>query len=191
MNLHRGIAIIFFIILLIITGFRYYRIEAPKSSKNVGLIEVRIEELEFKQFEKPDLENRFNLNTMTFEEMVSRGLTERRARGIIEYRDIVGIIKNIDELQAVSGIGEKTVELLKENYMVSDEGIKNISQARVNVNSGNSNRLAMAGFTNAEIRKIERWREENGDLFSNIDLIEVVGNDRYNEVSSRVKFDEF
>lgn len=52
-----------------------------------------------------------NINTASAAELVELdGIGEARAEAIIEYREVHGGFKTVDELLKVSGIGEKTLE---------------------------------------------------------------------------------
>lgn len=61
----------------------------------------------------PDSE-KININTATLEELTSlNGIGEVTATKIIEYRDTYGGFLNIDELENVSGIGEKLLKKIR------------------------------------------------------------------------------
>lgn len=60
------------------------------------------------------LEVKININTATIEELNSLPLVGKtKAQYIIEYRSTKGKIKNINELDSIEGIGEKTIQALK------------------------------------------------------------------------------
>lgn len=64
-------------------------------------------------------EDRVNINEATAEELqVLPGIGETRAQSIVEYREANGPFASIDELIEVSGIGEKTLEELREYICV-------------------------------------------------------------------------
>ena len=53
---------------------------------------------------------KLDINKATREEMLRSGVAESYVSKIISFRDIKGGIENINELESVSGIGEKTCE---------------------------------------------------------------------------------
>jgi comEA protein len=60
------------------------------------------------------LESKININTATIEELNSLPLVGKtKAQYIIEYRITKGKFKSLDELDNVTGIGEKTIQALK------------------------------------------------------------------------------
>lgn len=58
---------------------------------------------------------KININTATLEELASLpGIGETLAERIIDYRDEVGSLYSIYELEAVSGIGDKKIDAIKD-----------------------------------------------------------------------------
>ncbi|MRX28291.1 helix-hairpin-helix domain-containing protein [Kangiella sp. HZ709] len=55
---------------------------------------------------------RLNINTALAEQLASslNGVGIKKAQAIVEYRETYGEFKSINELTAVKGIGEKTLE---------------------------------------------------------------------------------
>lgn len=65
---------------------------------------------------------KININTATIEELVQLpGIGEVKARNIIEYRNKNGYFTSIDELINVNGIGEKTLDKIKDFITIGDE----------------------------------------------------------------------
>lgn len=60
-------------------------------------------------------QGKININTATKEQLQTiSGIGEKRAQDIITYREQHGSFKQVDELDQISGIGEKTLAKLKE-----------------------------------------------------------------------------
>ena len=64
---------------------------------------------------------KINLNTATKEDFLQlSGIGEKRAEDIIAYRDEIGAFHHIEEIQNVSGIGEKIYNEIKEQIMIEE-----------------------------------------------------------------------
>ena len=60
-------------------------------------------------------DNKVNINTCTLEELITiKGLGEKKANNIIEYRKQFGLFNDITEIMNVSGIGESTFNVIKD-----------------------------------------------------------------------------
>ena len=65
--------------------------------------------------------NKYNLNTITYEELLTlKGIGPKKANDIISYRNNNGKFSSVDELINVSGIGNKTLNQIK-NYIFIGE----------------------------------------------------------------------
>ncbi|MGC9456473.1 MAG: ComEA family DNA-binding protein [Halothiobacillaceae bacterium] len=61
-----------------------------------------------------------NLNTADAETLQTlHGIGESRAADIVEYREANGGFKSVDELVNISGIGEKTLERIRDQVTIS------------------------------------------------------------------------
>ncbi len=62
-----------------------------------------------------DQENIININTASVDELITlNGIGESKAQAIIEYRNSIGLFKNINEIKNVKGIGEAVYEKIKD-----------------------------------------------------------------------------
>ena len=67
----------------------------------------------------PSDESRININTATSQELQTlRGIGPAMAQRIIEYRQTSGRFSTVDDLTNVKGIGEKTLEKIRDNITV-------------------------------------------------------------------------
>ena len=79
--------------------------------------------LEFTPEQSPsDEQKTVNINTATAEELAQflPTIGEVKAGRIVEYRDLIGRFKSVDELIEVEGIGEKTLETIRPFCRVDD-----------------------------------------------------------------------
>ena len=60
-----------------------------------------------------------NINTATVEELMSlKGIGEKKAESIVEYREEIGSFATIDELKGVKGIGDKVFNKIKNHIAI-------------------------------------------------------------------------
>ncbi len=81
--------------------------------------EMTIEELVPESESSEEKSDLVNINTADLNELITlSGIGPAKAQAIIDYREENGAFKSIDDLQQVSGFGEKTVEKLRESITI-------------------------------------------------------------------------
>ena len=182
--------IVFFIV--VISVYLLNREEPDELELKKLTFNERVEEKEILNSEEnsnktEDIEkgNR-DVNTIGLEEMINLGITKATANKIIEYREEVGVVRRIEELGNIKGIGDKRLEKLKLILSVNENNLG--SQKKININEISSNKLSYYGFSKEEIKKIDKWKAEKGSIFSSVDLIEIIGEKRYDEIKSMITY---
>ena len=189
--------VVIFVILLTAGNFLRLYIE----DKNVPDIEIS-EEASYKK-DKAKKENdlsktdkKFDVNSITYDELLKLGFQKSKAEKIIEFRDEMGIISDIKEMKYIPRFGDAGVKQAKKYLYVDMEKIKNPSEnyngknlRKYNINSIDEDTLKMLGFTKKEITKLMP-EIKNGNVRSNIDLEKIIGSERYEEVEKRIKYSE-
>lgn len=189
--------VVIFVILLTAGNFLRLYIE----DKNVPDIEIS-EEASYKK-DKAKKENdlsktdkKFDVNSVTYDELLKLGFQKSKAEKIIEFRDEMGIISDIKEMKYIPRFGDAGVKQAKKYLYVDTEKIKNPSEnyngknlRKYNINSIDEDTLKMLGFTKKEITKLMP-EIKNGNVRSNIDLEKIIGSERYEEVEKRIKYSE-
>lgn len=99
-----------------LTGDSIKNKEEKKIDSHRELLDFTKEKLTIPKAEKPASASKIiNINTATISELNSLpGLGEKTAKGIIEYREKHGRIKNLDELLKVKGIGKAKLSKIKD-----------------------------------------------------------------------------
>ncbi|MBI5729724.1 MAG: helix-hairpin-helix domain-containing protein [Ignavibacteriales bacterium] len=94
--------------------------EEKKIDSHHELLDFTKEKLTKPKAEKSTSSSKIiNINTATISELSSLpGLGEKTAKGIIEYREKHGRIKNIDELLKVKGIGKAKLSKIKNRISI-------------------------------------------------------------------------
>ena len=189
--------VVIFVILLTAGNFLRLYIE----DKNIPDIEIS-EEASYKK-DKAKKENdlsktdkKFDVNSITYDELLKLGFQKSKAEKIIEFRDEMGIISDIKEMKYIPRFGDAGVRQAKKYLYVDTEKIKNPSEnyngknlRKYNINSIDEDTLKMLGFTKKEITKLMP-EIKNGNIRSNIDLEKIIGSERYEEVEKRIKYSE-
>ena len=189
--------VVIFVILLTAGNFLRLYIE----DKNVPDIEIS-EEASYKK-DKAKKENdrsktdkKFDVNSITYDELLKLGFQKSKAEKIIEFRDEMGIISDIKEMKYIPRFGDAGVKQAKKYLYVDTEKIKNSAEnykgknlRKYNINSIDEDTLKMLGFTKKEITKLMP-EIKNGNIRSNIDLEKIIGSERYEEVEKRIKYSE-
>ena len=189
--------VVIFVILLTAGNFLRLYIE----DKNIPDIEIS-EEASYKK-DKAKKENdlsktekKFDVNSVTYDELLKLGFQKSKAEKIIEFRDEMGIISDIKEMKYIPRFGDAGVKQAKKYLYVDTEKIKNSAEnyngknlRKYNINSIDEDTLKMLGFTKKEITKLMP-EIKNGNIRSNIDLEEIIGSERYEEVEKRIKYSE-
>ena len=189
--------VVIFVILLTAGNFLRLYIE----DKNIPDIEIS-EEASYKK-DKSKKENdlsktdkKFDVNSVTYDELLKLGFQKSKAEKIIEFRDEMGIISDIKEMKYIPRFGDAGVKQAKKYLYVDTEKIKNPAEnyngknlRKYNINSIDEDTLKMLGFTKKEITKLMP-EIKNGNIRSNIDLEKIIGSERYEEVEKRIKYSE-
>lgn len=189
--------VVIFVILLTAGNFLRLYIE----DKNIPDIEIS-EEASYKK-EKAKKENdlsktekKFDVNSVTYDELLKLGFQKSKAEKIIEFRDEMGIISDIKEMKYIPRFGDAGVKQAKKYLYVDTEKIKNPAEnyngknlRKYNINSIDEDTLKMLGFTKKEITKLMP-EIRKGNIRSNIDLEKLIGSERYEEVEKRIKYSE-
>ena len=189
--------VVIFVILLTAGNFLRLYIE----DKNIPDIEIS-EEASYKK-DKAKKENdlsktdkKFDVNSVTYDELLKLGFQKSKAEKIIEFRDEMGIISDIKEMKYIPRFGDAGVKQAKKYLYVDTEKIKNSEKnykgkkiRKYNISSIDEDTLKMLGFTKKEIKKLMP-EIKNGNIRSNIDLEKIIGSERYEEVEKRIKYSE-
>ena len=180
--------VVIFVILLTAGNFLRLYIE----DKNIPDIEIS-EEASYKK-DKAKKENdlsktdkKFDVNSITYDELLKLGFQKSKAEKIIEFRDEMGIISDIKEMKYIPRFGDAGVKQAKKYLYVDTEKIKNPAEnyngknlRKYNINSIDEDTLKMLGFTKKEITKLMP-EIKNGNIRSNIDLEKIIGSERYED----------
>lgn len=184
--------IIIFVILLITGNFIRLFIEDKKDVNieinediNYNKNEVKIETDFTKNGKK------YDVNFVTYEELLKLGFNKSKATKLLEYREKVGLILTIKELKNIPKFGESGFKISSKYLIVDSETIKNkiVNLNKFNINKVDESDLKLVGFTKQEIKKIKKFLE-NEQIRSSIELEKLIGKKRYVEIKEKIKFND-
>ncbi|WP_051251582.1 ComEA family DNA-binding protein [Psychrilyobacter atlanticus] len=164
--MNQNIKLIIIITVILMTSFIYNKTRPEKKS-----IKLKKEMI----FSSSDEMGKLNINHAELEDYLKVGISLSIAKKIFEYKEIIGRVDKLKDLSRIAGIGDKTVEKLSKNIEVRDGGTLN----KLKINSASTKVLKYYGFTKKEIKKIETYIEKNDVIYSNIEMMEILGEERY------------
>lgn len=142
------------------------------------------ENLEAEKSNKGESNN--DINILSVEDMAELGISKAVAEKIVTYRELTGTVKSFDELKRIKGIGEKTAEKIKKTLVIDKKNIG--KKNKININTASDDELSFYGFTKKELEKISKWKLDVGPIFSNIDLIKILGERRYDQIKGDISY---
>jgi competence protein ComEA len=151
-------------------------------------IKVEIDEsgLILKESENDLSSQKIDINKADYETFISAGFSKSQAEKISAYKDFAGEVVLLKELAGIKGFGKAGIEKAEKILYVSyGEKIRK----KHNINKLDENKLKLTGFTNKEIKKILSEARKN-KIRSNIELIDIIGTERYTEVENRIKYND-
>ena len=147
---------------------------------------VKIDEsgLSVKQKDDSQGYDKIDINKSEYEDFITAGFSKSQAEKISVYKEFAGDVFSINELSEIKGFGKAGMEKAEKLLYVSrEEKIRN----RHNINKLDEDTLKLTGFTNKEIKIILPVIKKK-KIRSNIELIELIGSDRYTEIENRLKY---
>lgn len=180
MSENKKFILVAIIIFIIFTGEKVWKKTRNFNEKEEKNYVVRMEKHTYKQ-----VDELLDINTANLEDMLRKKVSMSYAEKILDYVDVTGGFESIEELKRIPGIGEKTYEKLKVKFIVVETQSKN----KVNINKATKQEMTYIGFTKQEIKKVEKYLEENRFIFDNIVFLELMGEERYSELKEKVRYD--
>lgn len=172
--------IFIFITLFLILGIRYVSTKSQNEERNLSI------KIEKKKFKEKTYSNLNDLNKCSIEEMRERGITKATAEKIERYRNIIGKIEKFEDLLFIKGIGKKTLEKIEKNFILGEGNFN-----KININNVDEEILTWLKFDKKDLKKIKDWKAKNKYIYSNLDLIEIIGEERYSKLKDRLVYSNY
>lgn len=128
-----------------------------------------------------------DINSATKEEMSNAGVTTRLAGLIVEYREITGGFRNLNELKRIKGIGQATFDKLRKKLVIRTE----VEKKPLYINEASDVVLGYYGLDKSEIKDIRKYLNKNGRINNNLELMKVLSEKNYRKYKSIIKYDKF
>jgi len=174
-RVNQNIKLFIIIIVILTTSFVYNKIRPEKK-----VVELKKEII----YSSEEIGEKLNINSAKLEDYLKAGISLSIATKVFEYKEVVGQVKKLEELVRISGIGEKSVEKLSKSIVVGEGGSVN----KLKINSASPKLLKYYGFTKKEIKKIEEYIDKKGVIYSNIEMMEILGEERYRDYEDRLDY---
>ena len=142
-------------------------------------VKQRSEEENVRNFERrfvtPDF--KFEINTASFKQLLSLGISPKIARTIIKYRDKGGQFKTQESLKKIYGISEKDLDILRQQTFISVEPIKDnlLNPVNFDPNTVTSEDLQKIGLPVKIVQTIMNFRDKGGRFYEREDLSKIYG----------------
>lgn len=134
-----------------------------------------------------DTSGKLDINIATRNEMLKSGISESYITKIIEFREIVGRIENLKELDKISGIGIKTVEKFQKYFIINE-----IPEYKtLYINKADDKVLSYFGLDKKQIKKLRKYFEENKRIKNNLELKKVLSDKQYRKLRDIVSYDMY
>lgn len=174
--------LIYSVFILIILGIGIYL----KNTEKKNIVEDKRQDIKFEliDWEEENIYDRkiIDINLATEKDFIDMEIRKIAIEKIFQYKNLVGGIDDIENLIYLKGVGEKTLEKLEDNFFVEKE---DLVFKKVEINKVNSEILLVIGIEKKELRKIEKYKEENGKIYSSLDILNLLGENRYNIYKDR------
>lgn len=162
--------LIFSILILLISIFFY------------GMIDSEFKIIESKN--TLDTQNLLlDINRASKGDMLKSGISQSYVDKILEYRDIVGGYRKLDELTRIPGIGKKTYEKLKLKFKKPQE----VKLNRFNINKVDDITLTYYGFIKKEVQNIRKY-QKNSIIRNNLELKKIISVKKYEDLKDYIDY---
>lgn len=175
------VKIIIFLVFLVIAGNILKIFVSDEHNKK-----VEIDESELVLKEKTDIteKQKVDINKSEYEDLIFVGFSKSQAEKIVNYKDFIGEVLSLEELTRIKGFAKAGIEKANKFLFVS---LESKFRNKHNINNLDGDQLKMIGFTNKEI-KILLSEIQKQKIRTNLDLIEIIGIGRYNELEKMIKY---
>ena len=115
-----------------------------------------------------------SINNIDYLDFKNTSISNRKIQEILEYKDYMGAINNVSELEVISRITKEDINILKELF--KDEKFYSSYRAH-NINKATRKQLKFIGFSNKNINKILKYRA-NKEIENLIELKDIIGDEK-------------
>ena len=154
------------VFLSILTALFFSLLNNEKLQENTETVEIR-EVLEYKEY---NFNSKKNINDIDYDDLKNIKISKKKFEEILEYKNIMGVIKKIDDLKNISRMSENDIYKLKQFF---EDDNSNKEYKAININKASEKELRYMGFSKKSIEKIKSAKK----ISNMIDLKELIGND--------------
>ena len=134
---------------------------------------------------KDEKEELMDINKVSEQDMLARKVSKSYVSKIIEYREITGGFDKLEDMKRIKGIGDATYQKLSKFFKVGSTPTKKM----LKINLADEITLKYYGFSKNEIKKIQKYLDENDRITDNIQFKKIVNKKTYEELKDLINYD--
>lgn len=127
---------------------------------------------------------RLDINMATKSQMLNAGVAQSYVYKILEFRDSVGRISKIEDLDRVNGIGKSTCNKLKKYFLID----KLPEYKLLHINSATDDTLKYYGLSKKQIKILREYLEKNDLILDNRGIKKILTKEQYEKYKDIIRY---
>lgn len=134
---------------------------------------------------RSDKNEKMDINKVSQQEMLSRGVASSYVDKILDFREITGGFERLEDLRKIRGIGKSTFEKLSKKFFVGSS----FQRKKLNINSVDEKILKYYGFNKKESKELLKYLEKHEEIKNNIELKKIISKKTYERLKDVIVYE--